>query len=195
LQEQRSARRGTLDSRVAKVAALLNGTAERAICWCDLNAESEALTTAIDGAVEVTGSQSDDEKEAAIESFIAGRSRVLVSKSSICGFGLNLQFARTVAFCGVTHSFEQFYQAIRRSWRFGVAGAVDVHVVSSELEGDVVANLKEKQRKAEELSDETRRHVAAYVREAVGSSKRQSLAYVPKKTIKWPSWLKSEAAQ
>lgn len=195
LAEQRSARRGTLDSRVAKVAELLNGTTERAICWCDLNVESEALTAAIDGAVEVTGAQTDDEKEAAIESFISGKSRALISKSSVCGFGLNLQFARTVAFCGVTHSFEQFYQAIRRSWRFGVEGAVDVHVVSSELEGDVVANLKEKQRKADELSDETRRHVAGYVREAVGASARQTLAYAPKKTIKWPSWLKSENAQ
>jgi superfamily II DNA or RNA helicase len=194
LSEQRAARRGTLEQRVALAAGVVNATEDRCIVWCDLNAESTALTKAIRGAVEVTGSQSDDEKEAAIERFIRGDARVLVSKSSICGWGLNLQFARTVVFCGVTHSFEAMYQSVRRSWRYGVAGEVDVHLVTSELEGAVLANLKSKMAKADELSSETRTHVSRFVRESVESASRETIAYRPTVQSKWPAWLKTETA-
>lgn len=192
--DERAARRGTLESRVALAASVANGTRDQVIVWCGLNQESEALRNAVDGAVEVTGSQEDDDKEANIERFLRRDARVLVSKASICGFGLNLQQVNTVVFCGVSHSFEQFYQAVRRCWRFGQERPVDVHIVSSELEGRVVANLKEKQRKAEELAEETRRHVAAYVRTAVGASARDTIAYEPKTAARWPTWLKSEVA-
>lgn len=194
LQEERAARRGTLESRVKLAADIANGTDEQVIVWCGLNDESEALTAAIRGAVEVTGSQDDDDKERRIERFVSGDARVLVSKSSICGFGLNLQMVRSVVFCGVSHSFEQFYQAVRRCWRFGQSRPVDVHIVSSELEGRVVANLKEKQRKADELSEETRSHVSQYVRTAVGALARDTIEYAPRKAIRWPSWLQSEVS-
>jgi len=94
----------------------------------------------------------------------------------------------------VTHSFEQFYQAIRRSWRFGVDGAVDVHIVSSELEGRVVESLKLKQAKADALADETRRHVLEHVRQNVAPAARQSAPYKPTKLVRWPLWLRSEEA-
>jgi hypothetical protein len=194
LNEQRAARRGSLDSRVreAVVACSTDMRGDgRAIVWCDLNVESEALAKLINGAEEVTGSQDDDIKEAAIERFVSGQSRVLVSKPTICGYGLNLQFVSTVVFCGVTHSFEQFYQAIRRCWRFGQLNPVDVHIISSELEGNVVANLKEKQRKAEELSSETRHYVAAFIRDSVLASGRQTIPYEAHERIEWPEWLKS----
>lgn len=192
LNEERAARKGTVAARVALAAEIANGIDEQAIVWCGLNEESEALTAAISGAVEVTGSQDDEDKEARIEQFLSGQRRVLVSKSSICGFGLNLQAVRHVVFCGVSHSFEQFYQAVRRCWRFGQTRTVTVHIVSSELEGRVVANLKEKQRKADELAEETRHHVAAFVRTAVGALARDTLAYEPKQETRWPEWLKSE---
>lgn len=194
LTEQRAARRGTLEARVKLAAGVVNATDQQCIVWCDLNSESEALTKATRGAVEVTGSQSDEDKESAIERFVSGTARVLVSKSSICGFGLNMQFARTVVFCGVTHSFEQFYQAVRRSWRFGVQGEVDVHIVTSELEGAVLANLKGKMAKAEELTAETSQHVSAFVRESLESAARETLEYRPGVKAKWPKWLKTEAA-
>jgi superfamily II DNA or RNA helicase len=192
--DERAARRGTIDSRVALTAGVANATDEQVIVWCGLNTESEALTEAIRGSVEVTGSQDDDEKERNIERFLKRDARVLVSKASICGFGLNLQQVNTVAFCGVSHSFEQFYQAVRRCWRFGQERPVDVHIVSSELEGRVVANLKEKQRKAEELAEETRHHVAAYVRSAVGARARDTIEYAPRLAVRWPEWLTSEVA-
>lgn len=194
LADQRVARRSSLDARVAESASVAAQATGQVIVWCDLNAESEALARAIPGAVEVTGSQTDDEKEAAMDSFLSGRARVIVSKPSLMGFGLNLQCASTQVFCGVTHSFEAFYQAVRRSWRFGQERPVDVHVVSSELEGRVVENLKAKQRAADELSNETRKHVAAHIRQAVGATARDSLPYEPKKTIAWPGWVASEVA-
>lgn len=192
LQEQRAARRGTLKSRCDIATEIANGANGPAIVWCDLNVESEYLRDAISGSVEVTGSQNDDDKERRIGAFVSGQHGTLVSKPSICGWGLNLQFVRTVVFCGVSHSFEMFYQAVRRCWRFGVDGPVDVHVISSELEGRVVANLKEKQRKAEELSAETRHYVAEYIRTSVMSAQRETLAYNPNTNIAWPSWLASE---
>lgn len=195
LNDQRAARRGTLSARVTKAAEIINGDTRPAIAWCDLNVESEALTKAMPDAIEVTGSMSDDEKEANLEAFVAGKYRVLVSKPSLAGFGLNLQFVRCNVFCGVTHSFEAFFQAVRRSWRFGVDGEVDVHVVSSELEGRVVDNLKRKMAVAAEMAAETRRHASAYVRAEVTSSIRETLPYEPAKTLSLPSWLGGVAAE
>lgn len=194
MHDQRAARRGTLDARVAKAAEIANATRGQCLVWCDLNPESKALTKSIDGAIEITGSMSADDKEAAIEAFVSGRARVAVSKAKLMGFGLNLQFAKTVIFCGVTHSFEAYYQAVRRSWRYPADGEVNVHIVSSELEGAVVANLKRKTEAAEELSNETRRYVSRYVRDAVTSLKRETISYNPTQKAQWPSWLRTEVA-
>jgi hypothetical protein len=193
LTDQRTARRGSLESRVAIAAREANSSPWPTIVWCDLNAESAALTKAIPGSVEVTGSMSDEAKEAAIEAFVSGRARVCVSKPSIMGFGLNMQFARNVVFCGVSHSFEQFYQAVRRSWRFGVEGEVRAHIITSELEGKVLENLKRKMRDASHMANETRRYVAGHVREAVGGMARETLDYYPQKAFAWPTWLRTES--
>ncbi len=192
LNDQRKARRGTLESRVAIAARIANETDGPAIVWCDLNDESAALTKAIPGAVEVTGSMADEDKEAAIARFLSRESRVAVSKCSLLGFGLNMQFARTQVFCGVSHSFEQLYQGVRRSWRYGVEGEVNVHLVSSELEGAVLENVKRKMADAEELSNETRKYVSEYVRDSVTSLTRQTIEYNPTKKFSWPAWLREE---
>lgn len=191
LTEQRQARKASIASRVEVAAGIINGQEEQAIAWCDLNDESSALAAAIPESAEITGSMADDEKEFAIEVFCAGRRKALVSKPSICGFGLNLQFSRLAVFCGVSHSFEQFYQAIRRQWRFGVEAEVDAHIVISELEGEVLKSLKEKQRKAAELSEETRHHVAEFVRESVASGQRDIIGYNPRMRMKVPRWVRS----
>jgi superfamily II DNA or RNA helicase len=194
LNEQRAARRGTLDSRVAIAARIASETTGPVIVWCDLNSESEALTKAIPGAVEVTGSMSDDEKEAAIARFVNREARVIVSKAVLMGWGLNLQFARTQVFCGVSHSFEALHQAVRRSWRYGVDGDVHIHLVSSELEGAVLENVKRKMREAEELAAETKKYVSDYVRSSVTGLTRETIAYNPTCEFEWPAWLKTEEA-
>lgn len=154
LMQRREARRSSLDERVALVAELVNKTPGPWVVWCDLNAESEALTASIDGALEIRGSDDAEDKEDALRAFATGEARVLVSKPSICGWGLNWQHCNQMAFVGLSDSFEGYYQAVRRCWRFGQTRPVGVHVVSSELEGAVVANIKRKGVAAEEMAAE-----------------------------------------
>ena len=151
LQEQRVERRATIDLRVTAAADLANSNDDQWLVWCDMNDESKALAKAIRGAVEVTGSDSDEEKSARMLGFADGSIRVLVSKPSICGFGMNFQRCHNVAFVGVSHSFEQFYQATRRCYRFGQQSPVDVHVITASTEGKVIDNIKRKHREADNM--------------------------------------------
>jgi superfamily II DNA or RNA helicase len=193
LSERRSARRGSIGDRVRMCVELVNASDEPWVVWCELNDESDALTAAIRDAVEVRGSMTADEKERALEDFAKRGRRVLVSKPSICGFGLNWQHCCNIAFVGVTDSWESYYQAIRRCWRFGQKREVRVHVFASELEGNVVANLKRKDeaalRMAEQLSAWTRDAVSAEVRGSI----RVTNSYAPSKALIVPSWLREVA--
>lgn len=145
LSDQRHVRKASLDLRVAAAATLANSNTEQWLIWCDLNDESKALTAGIDGAVEVSGSDSDDHKRQAAIDFQDGKIRVLVSKPSIFGFGLNFQRCRNVAFVGLSHSYEAFYQAIRRCWRFGQKQPVNAHIIYDVAEGRVIDNIRRKE--------------------------------------------------
>ena len=194
LSERRNARKESVADRVKACADLVNADDERWLVWCDLNAESDALTRAIRGAVEVKGADEAEHKERALTDFAAGRIRVLVSKPSIAGWGMNFQRCARIAFVGVTDSWESYYQAVRRCWRFGQTRPVEVHIFASDLEGAVVANLRRKETDAlamaESLSAETRE---AVIREVVGL-KRETNTYNAARRIAVPSWLRSEAA-
>jgi hypothetical protein len=194
LMERRAARKGSVVDRVARCAELVNGSSVAWVVWCDLNDESRALTKAIDGAIEVTGSMTSEEKELALESFSSGRSRVIVSKPSICGFGLNWQHCHRMAFVGVTDSWEAYHQATKRIHRFGQEHACHVHALASELEGAVIANLKRKEADAIAMADELSRDASASVREAVRGSHRISNSYDANTGMTVPAWLTSEAA-
>jgi len=154
LQEQRAAARQTLPQRVERCAEIVNSSDKPFLVWCNLNTESEALKRAIPDAIEVKGSDSNEHKEDAMLGFIDGKYRVLVSKPSICGFGMNFQHCSDMVFVGLSHSFEQYYQAVRRCWRFGQAEPVDVTVITSDLEGAVKANIERKERDAEQMIQE-----------------------------------------
>jgi hypothetical protein len=145
LSDQRQVRKASLQLRVDAAAALANSNSEQWLIWCDLNDESKALTAAIDGAVEVSGSDSDDHKRQAAIDFQDGNIRVLVSKPSIFGFGLNFQRCHNVAFVGLSHSYEAFYQAIRRCWRFGQQQPVNAHIIYDVAEGRVIDNIRRKE--------------------------------------------------
>jgi hypothetical protein len=192
LSERREARRMSMEDRVRECAKRVNAEGgEPWVVWCDLNAEGEALTRAIDGAVQIAGSDEVDAKEARLQAFARGEARVLVSKPSICGWGLNWQHSARMAFVGVTDSYEAYYQAVRRCWRFGQRRDVHVHIFSSEAEGAVVANLKRKEREAaqmaESLSAETRDAVMA---EVTGSA-RSTNVHDARKTVAVPPFLKA----
>jgi len=189
LTERRAARRGSIDARVHACAANANANDDPWVIWCDLNAESEALAKMIRGAVEVRGSDSLEDKESRLEAFASGEARVLVTKPSICGFGLNWQHCSRMAFVGVTDSWESYYQAVRRCWRFGQKSVVQVHIYASELEGAVVRNLERKERDAalmaEALSSETR----SFVEHEVHGATRETNEYAPESPMVLPPWL------
>lgn len=162
LSERREARRDSLEDRVKATADIVNGNDEQWLVWCDLNVEGEMLTEMIDGAVEVAGRHTDEQKIDAMTGFGDGRYRVLVSKPSIAGFGLNFQHCHNMAFVGLSDSYEQQYQAIRRCWRFGQTRPVDVHVITAEAEGAVVANIQRKEKQAATMFENIVKHLAIY---------------------------------
>lgn len=146
------ARKATIEDRIAKATDLLDHD-RPAIAWCGLNDEADLVTKAVDGAENLHGTLPPERKVEIIEAFMAGEIRVLVSKPAIAGFGLNLQHAADQVFVGIGDSYEAYYQAIRRSWRFGQTKPVDVHIVTSDLESDVVANVRAKERNATDMTD------------------------------------------
>lgn len=189
LSERRDARRATINARVRECAALVNSDRQPWIVWCDLNAESEALREAIQEALEVRGSDDLDDKENKLRAFANGQARVLVTKPSIAGFGLNWQHCARVAFVGVTDSWESYFQAVRRCWRFGQKRPVNVHIFASELEGEVVRNLQRKESDAERMSRELSAETGDALRNEVLGQTRQTREYNPTITIKLPRWL------
>lgn len=154
LTERREARKTSLGDRVDVVADMVNKSDRPWVVWCDLNSESELLAKSIPDAVEVRGSDKPEKKVAALEGFANGSIRVLVTKPSIAGFGLNWQHCANVAFTGLSDSYEQFYQAVRRCWRFGQKNPVNVRVVISEAEGEVLKNIQRKEAQMNELYDQ-----------------------------------------
>lgn len=192
LQERRNARRASIHKRAALCAERVNADTEPWIIWCDLNAEADKLRELIPGAIEVRGPDTIEEKERRLQDFADGKIRVLITKPSIAGFGLNWQHCANVAFVGVTDSWESYYQAVRRCWRFGQSRAVNVHIYASELEGAVVSNLKRKEKDALEMAEQLSAETRDAVRASVIGQKRTVNAYIPSKTITAPSWLLTE---
>ena len=195
LDEQRAARRSSLPERVARCAELVAAEpAEPWIIWCDLNAESDALTAAIPGAVEVRGSDDAEEKVENLRRFSTGEIKRLVTKPSIAGHGMNWQHCARVAFVGLSHSWEQWYQAIRRTYRFGQTRPVRCHMISSEAEGAVAANLRRKQADAERMLASMVGAVSELQAETFGALVRSRDEYLPTSRITLPPWLFTEAA-
>lgn len=195
LSERRQARRESLAQRVnACIDQIRLEPNEPWLIWCDLNAEQDALKDALGAAAfSVQGSDSVDAKEAAIAGWLAGDRKHMISKPSIMGWGLNFQHSARMGFVGVTDSYEAFYQAVRREWRFGQKRAVHAHIFASKAEGTVVANLKRKEfeakNMAEQLSAETREAVMAEVTGTV----RETNDYRAQKQVHAPAFLKVAA--
>jgi len=175
LNERRQARRQSLSERVKAAAALVNASSEQWLVWCDLNDEGMALAQAIDGAVEVAGRHDNDTKESALLRFARGEIRVLVSKPSICGFGMNFQNCHNIAFVGLSDSYEALHQAISRCHRFGQQHQVTVHLITARSEGAVLKNIKRKEKDALKMSDAMAEHIS--VHQNLGQTQRQSNAY------------------
>jgi hypothetical protein len=148
--DRQRVRRLSVTARVAAATAWTGAVAPPWIAWCGLNAEQDALAATVE-AVSVSGAQSEAEKETRIQAFLQGTTPGLITKPRIAGFGLNLQHCARMAFVGMSDSFETFYQAVRRCWRYGQHRPVEVALIVSESERGIVQNVKRKQRDFEAL--------------------------------------------
>jgi hypothetical protein len=159
-------RRATLAVRCERAVELASRPGQW-IVWCGLNDEASTIAAELgDDAFNVEGKQDPDMKAGAFEAFQDGEVRVLVTKPSIAGWGLNFQNAHQMAFVGLSDSFESYYQAIRRCWRFGQTEPVHAHVVVSELEQQIVANVRRKETEAQAMTARLVEHMAHAMREA-----------------------------
>jgi len=153
LAERRKAQRDSVEARCKALADVVNAEpGEPWLIWCHLNDEAERITQLIPGAVNVQGSDSPESKSKNLLGFAHGEIRVLVSKPKIAGFGMNWQHCARMAFVGLDDSFEKFYQAVRRCYRFGQKREVQVHLFTAENEGQILANLKRKEVQHHDMS-------------------------------------------
>lgn len=180
-------KRLTTDLRAdAIAAAVANDPNEPWVIWCDTNYEADAVTSRIKNAVEVRGNMTPDDKESRLLAFSRGEINVMITKPSIAGFGLNWQHCARMAFVGLSFSYESYYQAIRRCWRFGQARTVEVHIAAADTERAVLDTLTRKSgdhdaMKAEMASAMNRASENANVR----------VKYEPGENVVWPSWIKT----
>lgn len=145
LEERRKARKESIQLRVDVASKLCNESNDNWVVWCDFNNESSALKSEITNSIEVKGSDSPEYKAESANNFSENKIKALVSKPSIYSFGLNWQNCHNMIFCGLSDSYEQFYQAVRRCWRFGQEQEVNVYIIISEKEKNVLENIKRKQ--------------------------------------------------
>ena len=180
LKEQREERRRTVQERCERVASLVNHTGQPALVWCHMNDEGDMLEKMIPDAVQVSGADSDERKEDRLTAFADGKARVLITKPKIGAWGLNYQHCNHVTFFP-SHSFEQYYQAVRRCWRFGQKRPVTVDIVTTEGERGVMRNLQRKAEQAEAMFS----RLVAEMNQALAIDRINNMT----KKIEVPSWL------
>lgn len=182
-------KRRTTEARARKVAEIVNQKPTEAwVVWCDTNYEADELVRVLPSAVEVRGSDSETAKDAALLGFSEGLHRVIITKPEIAGFGMNWQHCANVVFIGLGYSFERYYQAVRRVWRFGQTRPVSVHIVASDSEHALAATVREKESghasMRENMSEAMR---TASMREIRSELVREE--YHPTKRAKVPAWV------
>lgn len=178
--EIREERRRTLPERCEAVAELVNGTGQPAVVWCNLNDEGDLLEKLIPDALQVAGKHSDDQKEERFEAFSNGELRVLITKPKIGAWGLNWQHANHVTYFP-TDSYEQWYQAVRRVWRFGQKREVKVDVITTPGQKKVLENMRHKEQAASEMFTE----LVAHMNDSIQINRRHSY----NQEMELPTWL------
>lgn len=193
--EQSRVRRETADDRVAKAVELIEAESDEPwLVWCGMNAESKAVAAAIPGAVEVRGSDDPDDKASALAAFADGETRVLVTKPTIAGYGMNFQRCAHMVFVGLGYSFEQYYQCLRRCHRFGQTRPVHAHIVLSEPESGIYETVLDKERHAEALSGGLLAGMRDHSKTELFEGTSKGDTYEPRRPLSLPSWLTKEAA-
>ena len=189
LSERIGVRRDTVDARVAAAVDIVNQEPNQPwLIWCNLNSEADAIEDAIPSALQVAGRHSTEIKVERLLGFKKNRPPILISKPSLAGHGMNWQHCRKMVFVGLTDSFEQIYQAIRRCWRFGQTRSVDAYFIASELEGNVVANIRRKEVAFNKMQEAMAGHMRDLMHEQIlGQTKEEP--YNPTQKMRVPRWL------
>ena len=190
LSERNTARRDTVEARCKAAADIANSIDGSVLVWCALNDEDDMLQSMIAGSVQIAGSDKQEHKESRMMGFIDGSHRVLVSKPRIAGFGMNFQHCHNMIFVGLSDSWEQYYQAVRRCWRFGQTKQVNVYIITADIEGMVIENIKRKDAQAELMMSEMAK-IAGDAFTDFSKATSQTAAYNPTVTIKYPTWLQT----
>lgn len=178
-------KRLTIEQRADRVAELLaSDPTEAWIVWVDTDYEADAVMARLPGAMEVRGGMKVEEKERRLVAFSEGRERVIVTKPSIAGFGLNWQHCARQCFAGISFSYEAFYQAIRRSWRFGQRRPVQIHVVCADTERAIWTVVERKSGDHEAM----KREMVAAMRRSVREEQSRKL-YQPDQEARLPAWI------
>jgi hypothetical protein len=183
-------RRDTADARVAAAVEIVGREPEESwLIWCHLNKEADAVERLIPSCKQVAGSHAVELKVSRLLGFKTGDPLILATKPSVAAHGMNYQNCARVLFVGLTDSFEQVYQAIRRSWRFGQERPVEVYFVASELEGAVVANLRRKELAFDEMLNAMSDHMRDLMRETVIGGRGATFIRHSDMVMELPTWL------
>lgn len=178
LTDRRRAQRDGIEEKCIQLSRLvLSDPNEPWLIWCNLNDEADFLQKLIPGSVNVQGSDSNDKKIKNMMDFTHGNIRVLISKPKICGFGMNWQHCARMAFVGIDDSFEKFYQAVRRCHRFGQKRTVQVHIYTSEAEGQMLSNLKRKEIQHNEMSRNMAEHMGDFIKQEISGTVNEKIEY------------------
>lgn len=179
-------KRQTIEARAEALAGIVNAERKEPwIVWCDTDYESDALKSVLPDAIEIRGSQSADEKEDRIEAFSTGSAPHIIGKPSMIGFGLDWSHCARMAFVGRSYSYETFYQAVRRCWRFGQNRTVDVHVIVAEGESEIGRVID---RKADDHI-KMKSAMREAMRRATAQDAVTKTPYQPKHKAKAASWI------
>jgi superfamily II DNA or RNA helicase len=179
-------KRLTADGRAGKVADLISGIDKNEpICiWVDTDYEADAVRALLPDVIEVNGKMSIDMKEERLNGFSTGDIRVIMTKASIAGYGLNWQHCNQSIFCGLSFSYEKFYQAVRRFYRFGQKRPVNAHVVMADTEAAIVDVIQRKSGDHEKMKIEMTQAMARAIQENIDLS-----TYKPTQEARFPAWM------
>lgn len=188
LTERRDARRGSLELRCEAAAELANNSTENWLIWCDLNDEADTLHKLISGSANVQGSDTAEYKSQTMLDFAADRLRCLITKPKIAGYGMNWQNCHNMIFVGLSDSFEAYYQAVRRCWRFGQTSDVDVYIIISAREGAVKENIERKQSENERMKQHLIELTKDITKRELTATCRITATYDAATEMKLPEW-------
>jgi len=188
LTQRRQARKDSLELRCQAAAEIVNSSDEQWLVWCDLNDESTMLKNLIDNAVEIRGSDKASHKTGSMLNFSDDLIKCLVTKPSIAGFGMNWQQCHNMIFVGLSDSYEKYYQAVRRCYRFGQKNEVNVYIIISAKEGAVKANIERKQEDAKKMQDAMIKLTKEVTKKELQVTTRVMTEYVPKVKMLLPDW-------